>query len=320
MKLHIRLPKLETYKRDKRKSIEEIYNSFSKLGNNWIGNIIAYQKADSGKNKNILLPIMGFRTKNKGNAIWIIAGIHGEEPAGVNALVKKLSFLNRVGKRIPMVIFPLCNPSGYWRNWRYQNRKKISKSGNTESVGDSDHYLPNLEKPNKAREKKPASKVAGIFSSYVLSLAKKYRPFLVLDLHEDASKRKTYIYSQGRLGANDPIAREIVNILKKRGSRIYERGQTSFNQKIKDGVVSNIHDGSIDELLSSKYIIKGKRRMKGPYARSVIVVETNTVGIPISKRVNIHSKILSKIKKFYNISKSIYDDPYLKKQIESDIV
>ncbi len=320
MKLQIRLPKLDTYKRDKRRPIEEVYNSFSKLGKNWIGEIIAYQKADSGKNKNILLPIIGFRTKNKGNAIWIIAGIHGEEPAGVNALARKLRFLNRLGKKIPIVLLPLCNPSGYWRNWRYPHSKKMSKSNEADSVGDSEHYLPDLKRQIKARKKEPLSKVAGIFSSYVLGLSKKYRPFLVLDLHEDVSKTKTYIYSQGRLGANDPTAKEIVSILKKKGVKIYEKGKTSFGQKIINGIVSKVHDGSIDELLASKYIVKGKRRVKGPYARSVIVVETNAVGISLSKRVRIHSKILNKIKKFYKITKSIYDDPYLRKQIESDIV
>lgn len=320
MKLQIRLPKLETYKRDKRKPIEQIYNSFSKLGKNWIGEIIAYQRADSGKNKNILLPIIGFRTKNRGNAIWIIAGIHGEEPAGVNALAKKLKFINKIGKKIPMVVLPLCNPSGYWRNWRYQNRKKMSRNYDLASIGDSEHYLADLKKPNKAREKEPSSKIAKLFSAYVLQLSKKYRPFLVLDLHEDASKSKTYIYSQGRLGANDPIAKEIVSILKKKGSKMYEKGKTVFRQKILGGIVANVHDGSIDELLASKYIISENKRVKGPYARSVVVVETNTVGIPLSKRVNIHSKILRKIKKFYKISESIYDDPYLRKQIESDIV
>ncbi len=320
MRLQIRLPKLETYKRDKRKPIDEIYNSFSKLGKNWVGEIIAYQKADSGKNKNILLPIIGFRTKNKGNAIWIIAGIHGEEPAGVNAIAKKLKFINKVGKRIPLVLLPLCNPSGYWRNWRYPNRKKMSRNHDISSIGDSEHYLIDLKEPNKPREKEPSSKVAKIFSAYVLRLSKKYRPFLVLDLHEDASKSKIYIYSQGRLGANDPIAKEIVSILKKKGLKMYEKGKTVFKQKILGGIVSNIHDGSIDELLSSKYIISGKRRVKGPYARSVIVVETNTIGIALSKRVNIHSKILKRIRKFYKISKSIYDDPYLRGQIESDIV
>ena len=312
--------KLETYKRDKRKPIEEIYNSFSRLGKNWVGDVIAYQKADSGKNKDILLPIIGFRTKNKGNAIWIIAGIHGEEPAGVNAIARKLKFINKIGKKIPIVILPLCNPSGYWRNWRYPTKKKMSRTYDLSSVGDSEHYLINLEKPNKPREKEPSSKVAKIFSSYVLRLSKKYKPFLVLDLHEDASKRKIYIYSQGRLGANDPIAKEVVSILRKTGLRIYEKGKTFFRQKISGGIVSNVHDGSIDELLSSKYIILGKRRVKGPYARSVIVVETNTVGIPLSKRVKIHSKILKRIREFYKISKSIYDDPYLRRQIESDIV
>jgi len=320
MRLQIRLPKLETYKRDKRKQIETIYNSLSKLGDNWVGEIIAYQKADYGKNKNILLPIIGFRTKNKGNAIWLIAGIHGEEPAGVNAIAKRISYINKIGKKIPMVLIPLCNPSGYWRNWRYQDRKKMSRSNNTHSVGDSEHYLQDLKKPNKPREKEPSSKVANLISSYVLNLTKKYKPFLVIDLHEDISKRKIYIYSQGRLGANDPIAREIVEILRRGGQELYDKGKTSFNQKIINGIVSNIHDGSIDELLASKYIIKGKKIIKGPYAKSVIVVETNLLGIPLSKRVKIHSKIIKKIKKFYKITQNIYDDPYTKKQKESDIV
>ncbi len=320
MKLQIRLKKLETYKRDKRKPIESVYNSLSKLKKNWIGETIAYQKADFGKNKNTLLPIISLRTKNKGNAIWIIAGIHGEEPAGVNAIVRQLRFINKIGKEIPIVLLPLCNPSGYWRNWRYHNRKKISKQGIAESVGDSEHYLPDLKKRNRPRLKNPSSKVARKLSSYVFGLSKRYRPFLVLDLHEDASKRKIYIYSQGRLGANDPIAREVIFMLNKSGFKIYQRGRTSFNQKINSGIVSNVHDGSIDELLSSKYIIRGKRRVKGPYARSVIVVETNTIGIPLSKRVRIHSRILRKIKKFYRISESIYDDPYLRGQIESDVI
>ncbi len=322
MKLQIQLKKLETYKRDKRKPIESIYATLSKLKKNWIGETIAYQKADLGKNKNTLLPIISLRTKNKGNAIWIIAGIHGEEPAGVNAVAREIKFINQVGKKIPIVLLPLCNPSGYWRNWRYPDRKvlKILKSGPSGSVGDAEHYLPDLKKPNKAREKEPASKVARKFSSYVLGLTKRYRPFLVIDLHEDDRKTKTYIYSQGRLGANDPIAREIVFMLNKSGFKIYHRGKTLFNQKINSGIVSNVHDGSIDELLASKYIIRGKRRVKGPYARSVIVVETNTVGIPLSKRVRIQSKILRKIKKFYRISESIYDDPYLRRQIESDVI
>ena len=52
------------------------------------------------ENKRKFLPILAFRTRLKGDALWIISGIHGEEPAGVNAIAKNVRYLNKLAKRI----------------------------------------------------------------------------------------------------------------------------------------------------------------------------------------------------------------------------
>ncbi len=49
------------------------------------------------------------------------AGIHGDEPAGVEAALRWLEALPAMGRRLPeaeLVIFPCLNPSGYERNRR----------------------------------------------------------------------------------------------------------------------------------------------------------------------------------------------------------
>lgn len=49
------------------------------------------------------------------------AGIHGDEPAGVEAALQWLEALPAMGRRLPkaeLVIFPCLNPSGYERNRR----------------------------------------------------------------------------------------------------------------------------------------------------------------------------------------------------------
>jgi protein MpaA len=49
------------------------------------------------------------------------AGIHGDEPAGVEAVLRWLEWLPAIGPRLPaaeLTIFPCLNPSGYERNRR----------------------------------------------------------------------------------------------------------------------------------------------------------------------------------------------------------
>jgi hypothetical protein len=304
----IHYPDVNTYKKDGRMPVTEVYRKLSKLKDSlWIKEVLVCQRADMKENKNKFLPILGFRTRLKGDALWIISGIHGEEPAGVNAIAKNIKYLNKLAKRIPIVLLPLCNPSGYRRDWRYPTLKRAVKSKNVlvPSVGSSEHVLID-EKKGKAQTKQAVNKEAEEICSYIIKNSKNYKPLLVLDFHEDESAKKQYIYSQGKLKNYDPIARKIVNILKKHGFKIWERGKTSFNEKIIKGVVSNINDGSIDELLSSEKVIVNNQIRKGPDAKSVVVIETKTIDVPLKKRVKAHSYILRYSKSIYALAKDIF--------------
>lgn len=307
----INFPNISTYKKDGRMPITEIYRKLSRLKESrWIKETLYCQRVDLKENKRRSLPILAFRTRLKGDALWIISGIHGEEPAGPNAIAKNIRYLNKLAKRIPIVLLPLCNPSGYRRDWRYPTLKRKSRFLNqleVPSVSASEHYLID-KKTGKAQAKKPVNKESEEISYYIVQHAGNYKPLVVLDFHEDESAKKQYIYSQGKLKNYDPIARKIINILKKQGFKFYERGFTSFHEKIIKGVVSDINDGSIDELLSSEKIIVDGQIRKGPDAKSVVVVETKTIDIPLKKRVKAHSYILKSAKKIYALAKDIFDE------------
>lgn len=307
----IHYPNVPTYKKDSRMPIIEVYKKLSKLKDSlWIDEVICSQRVDLKEYKRKFLPILGFRTRLKGDALWIISGIHGEEPAGVNAIAKNIKFLNKLAKKIPIVLIPLANPSGYRRDWRYPTlKRKNLKLSQLEipTVSASEHYLID-KKTGKAQASKPINKESAELSKYVIENFENYPPLVVLDFHEDESAKKQYIYSQGKLKIYDPIARKIVRVLKKHGFRFYDSGRTAFNEKIIKGVVADINDGSIDELLSSEEIIvKGKKR-KGPDAKSVVVIETKTIDVPLKQRVKAHSYIIRDSKSIYALAKDIFDE------------
>lgn len=306
---------MPTYSKDKRNSIETIYKSLSKLKKGkWIKTKLYTQKVDRD-GKKFFLPILSFKTKRKGLALWIISGIHGEEPAGPNALIKNINLLNRLSREIPIVLLPLCNPKGYALDWRYPDMKRAKKNRSVRSVGDSEHLLPGLEDNSKPRIKKAVCRESDKITKFILKNFEKYPPALVLDFHEDKSNKGCYIYSQGKLREKDPIAREIVNILRKKKFEMTETGQTRFNQEIADGIVYEVNDGSIDELLAAPRIIKGKK-IPGPNAKSVIVIETTSIRVPLKRRVNAHSTILKNSKKFFQVAKGIKSESKEHKQLK----
>ena len=301
------IKEIKTYQTDRRMPLSKLYESFDRFDDElWIREKIHIQKFKTkNKGKNHSLPILGFRTKIKGPAIWLISGIHGEEPAGPNALSHYIGFLNDLARRVPLVVLPICNPVGYVLNWRYPDQRRYKKDSVARSVGSSEHYLPDLKNNHKPREKMPLCEEAEDITSYVLKQMRRYKPILVLDFHEDESSSSLYIYSQGKLGSNDPIAKEVVSILEAKGFKIRKKGKTMFNQIIKNGIIGKVHDGSIDELLAAKYIVMNKKLKIKPQAKSVIVIETSTKNIPIETRIKAHSEVLLSAEKFYDMARLI---------------
>ena len=285
---------LKTYDKDGRKPVGQIYKFYSTLGKDWIKETIAISKHERD-GKILKLPILSFRTRKKGDAVWIIAGIHGEEPAGVNAVAEGINYIKELGKEIPVVLLPLCNPLGYVSDWRYLNIPIWSKDLEGFSVGDSDYLLPNLKNPKIPRRKKPTSQEEKALTQYVLKLEKNYPPFLTIDFHEDNLVNKGYVYSQGRYGAEDEIAKKIVKILSSKSVPIKIHGLTRFGQKIIHGNVKAKHDGSIDEFLSSKKVIVNGKNIRKPNATTSIVVETPAAKMPLTKRKNAHLEVIKRI-------------------------
>ncbi len=278
--------------KDKRYPIDKLYKSFDQLKQKgWIKEAICKINFKN-KNKPTSLPVISFRTPHKGKSIWIISGIHGEEPAGPNAIVDGIKEIAELGKKYSVVLLPLCNPSGYLRNWRYLNMKKYSPKKEGQSIGDSEHFLL---KGKNARIKQPSSQEAFAFTSYVLKLIKNYPPIATFDLHEDNEINKGYIYSQGEKGVKDEIAKKVVEVLRKNKIKTLRTGKTRFGEKIKDGIIGKEKDGSIDELFSANKIIVNNRIIRGPSAETVIVYETPAKGMSLQRRKKAHLELIKSL-------------------------
>jgi len=281
----------ETFSLDGRMPLEKIYKAYLSLPeNNWNRKIINTETIKLDDGQKIGAPILSFFTKRKGRAFWIIAGIHGEEPAGPNALAKNIKTINDLAnKGIPVVFLPLCNPKGYWRNWRYLNSRR-GKRGKDNSVGDSEHLLLSLGK-KWPRRKLPRSRQSDALTKEVINLSKTHPPLITINFHEDELvKGEHYVYSHGKDGFTDPIVKEIVRLFQERGLRF-----------MKNGIIHGIHDGSIDELFSAEKIFLNNKIIKKPAAKSAIVVETPVKGAPIKERVKTDELIIKSFGDFWKI-------------------
>jgi hypothetical protein len=228
------------------------------------------------------LAIRAWRTAQPGPALWLIAGIHGEEPAGPNAIAEQLdSLVQLAGDGVPIVLIPMSNPKAYRSNWRYPNTPERDWRQGGYSVGDSEYLLPDLEHGTGPRAPAAPGPETLALTRFVLRLAKAYPPLLVLDLHEDElSNEGGYIYSQGGQPDASGVGAEIIRLLQDSGIPIRMSGRTRFDEPIVDGVISRdengapIRDGSIDELLASATVFVDGTKQQGPAAPTVIVVET----------------------------------------------
>ncbi|HXW09002.1 MAG TPA: hypothetical protein VD737_00165, partial [Steroidobacteraceae bacterium] len=103
------------YVADGRAPLDELARRFTELDakHGWaVETVYAYPDAPD-------LQIRAWRTAATGPALWVLAGIHGEEPAGPNAIARELDALVDFARSgVPVVVVPLCNPRAYRHNWR----------------------------------------------------------------------------------------------------------------------------------------------------------------------------------------------------------
>jgi len=284
---------ITTYQ-DGRKPVEELYRTYlSLLEKGWQLDIITRSHPQG---RTYALPIIALRTPHSGEACWILSGIHGEEPAGPNAIAESIEDIAALGAQQAVVLMPLNNPQGYVHNWRYLNMQKYSETIDGQSVGDSSHLLTDPENPGHARAANASSPEAEAITRYILMLSAQYPPAASIDLHEDNLINEGYVYSQGKLGSADPLALAAVRTLKQNGIALKMSGETRFGEVINGGIIGPVIDGSIDELMSAGSIIVDGRPQAGPAAPTVLVFETPAAQISLQRRIDAHAALLKSIK------------------------
>jgi protein MpaA len=131
--------------------------------------------------------------------ICVGAGIHGDEPAGVQAVLQWLEGLPERGPRLPaaeLVIFPCLNPSGYERNRR----------SNNDGI-DLNRQYKNPKAPIEVRA------VRNVLDR--LSDGPRGRRFdLSIEFHEDVDSPGFYLYEL--IGHRRPIGRALITAAARR--------------------------------------------------------------------------------------------------------
>jgi len=207
----------------------------------------------------------------------LIGGIHGREPAGAVALAKYADRLAALGRTHDILLLPLLNPWGYSRHVRYGPRGQ--------SVSDSDHLL--------GRSAAPSCPEAAAITAFVLDAVRINPGAAVLDLHEDAAYEApdyrlegsgSYLYVSGENGLQHPVARRVYRCLEASSLPLIKEGVTRFGERLREGVIVDTEDGSIDELLA-------RRRASSPVITAEIVLRSETTP-PLSERVSAYLDVL----------------------------
>lgn len=281
---------------DGRAPIESIYGAaLSLVERGWTAEVVAESAPEGTKTP---LPILALRSPKAGPAVWILSGIHGEEPAGPNAIASAIEDIARLGAERPVVLLPLLNPQGYARNWRYLNVATYSEQVDGHSVGDSSHLLPSADEPSRPRSPAASSPEAAAITAWILAHQADYPVAISIDLHEDNLIHEGYVYSQGVHGAQEELAIKAVGVLRDAGVPIKMDGTTRFDEPVTGGIIGPVTDSSIDELMSARQVVVGGQVRAGPAAGTVLVLETPAAALPLAQRVAAQAALLELLSKF----------------------
>ncbi len=282
---------------DGRAPIESIYRTaLSLVERGWTAEVVA-ESAPEGTEESPL-PILALRSPKAGPAVWILSGIHGEEPAGPNAIATAIEDIARHGAERPVVLLPLLNPQGYARNWRYLNVATYSEEVDGHSVGDSSHLLPSPDDPARPRSPAASSPEAAAITAWILARQADYPAVISLDLHEDNLIDEGYVYSQGVHGAKEELAITAVGVLRDAGVPIKMDGRTRFDEPVSRGIIGPVTDSSIDELMSAREVLVDGKSRPGPAAETVLVLETPAAALPLAKRIAAQAALLELLSRY----------------------
>jgi hypothetical protein len=206
--------------------------------------------------------------------ILIIAGIHGEESGGCWGLLNVLMKLKLIRLSVNLSFIPIMNPFGFSKGIRYNEDLKTVNSG---------YFRTESGEQELTEEGK-------IFNrNFVRFVELSKNGFL--SCQEDVESKEFYLYEIINGEKPDFVSQELLKIgtyyfSQKKDGFIYEDGW-----KIKDGIVMNAKDGTIDDYLFS---IGNVHR----------TITTKTPGLTdINKRVHVNEQLITKFVKTYNVGR-----------------
>jgi len=224
------------------------------------------------------LPIISINNNKKGPAIWILAGMYGNEPSGPNMLAQNIANIARELSDIPTLILPLCNPQGYRLNQRYLN--DVVENVDGLKVDDASHVLLDY-KPNSidfVEGYSPRSEAQSYESeqivSYLISESAKRPPILVIDLQEKNSTNG-HIDSYGTHRYDGKHIYSVVDAMAKAVNVSKYNPVTSDNPTTKS-IEYPINDGTITEFIAASRIIYGDI-IRGISAKTVFKTKVPTI-------------------------------------------
>ena len=278
---------------DGRAPIEALYRAaLGLVEKGWRAEVIT-QSAPAGTTAP--LPIIALRSPKTGPAVWILAGIHGEEPAGPNAIAAEIEDIAALGASRPVVLMPLLNPQGYARNWRYLNVPVYSETIDGQSVGDSSHLLPSDKDPSQPRAPAASSPEAAAITAFVLRQQADYPVAVSIDLHEDNLINEGYVYSQGVEGGKDPLAAAAVE--RAEGERrAAQDGRHDALRRADRAGHRRPGDGQLHRRAPER--TASRRRgcvAPGPAAHTVLVFETPAAALSLERRVAAHAALIRRL-------------------------
>ena len=276
---------------DGRAPIESLYHaSIGLVGQGWTAEVIASSEPPG---TSAGLPIVALRSPKNGPAIWILAGIHGEEPAGPNAVAEAIADIARARRAPSRRAAAAPQPARLRAELALPQRRRVLR-GSRRTQRRRFLAPAAVRRRSGARARECPVEPGSALRSRPGSCAEQadYPTVISLDLHEDNLIDEGYVYSQGVAGAEDELAISAVAVLHESGVPIKAGGTTRFDEPIARGIIGPVSDSSIDELLGAREVIVDGERRRGPGAQTVLVLETPAAALPLERRVAAHSALL----------------------------
>jgi predicted deacylase len=176
-------------------------------------------------------PLLRLSNQRPGRGgLMLMAGFHGEEPAGPLTLLHNLHHIlgNALDLGVPLSIYPVVNPFGF------DHRVRTTVDGAYTNAG-----FIHGEDPT------------GPETALLVADMKRFKPRVFLDLHEDDRETRTYLYAFG----NQVLAASMVETLSTFIQNV--DGELSHDGALRAsrGQIRDHHDGSAEDFMSHEGVL-----------------------------------------------------------------